>query len=217
MKKAIIFDLDGTLLNTIADLGTACNAALRYYGYPEHKADAYPALVGNGVNKLIERALPEGEKTEENILRLREIFIPYYDTHNRCQTTPYEGIPEVLRQLKEKGCKLAVASNKYNAATQQLTNHYFPGVFDIVSGEHTGIPRKPNPQIVNNLLNAMHIAPSEYGEVLYIGDSDVDIQTAHNAGLASAGCTWGFCTRETLLNEHPTYLIDTPQEILSLS
>lgn len=216
MKKALIFDLDGTLLNTIADLGAACNAALRHYGFPEHSADEYPRLVGNGVNKLIERALPEGAKTEENIQQLRSVFIPYYDTHNRCHTVPYDGIRETLQQLRDKGCRLAIASNKYNAATEQLAAHYFPGMFDVALGERAGIPRKPNPQIVNDILQALHIAPEDKGEVLYIGDSDVDMQTAHHAGLTAVGCTWGFCLRQTLLDEHPDYLIDKPEEILAL-
>ncbi|MCM1034822.1 MAG: HAD family hydrolase [Paludibacter sp.] len=216
MKKVLIFDLDGTLLNTIADLGVACNTALRHYGFPEHSAAEYPLLVGNGVNKLIERALPEGKKTEENIQRLREVFIPYYDSHNRCHTIPYEGICETLLQLKQMGHKLAVASNKYDAAAQQLVSHYFPGIFDAVAGERDGVPRKPNPQIVYNLQQELNISAEDKEKVLYIGDSDVDMQTAKNAGLTAVGCTWGFCSRERLQNEHPDYLIDSPAEILSL-
>ena len=147
----IIFDLDGTLLNTINDLGYACNHALEACGFPTHPIEEYPRLVGNGVNKLIERALPEGEKTEETVLRVREFFVPYYDAHNCDYTHPYDGIPELLATLLSQGHHLAVASNKYQAATEKIVAHFFPGIFDIVLGERTGIPRKPDPQIVYDI------------------------------------------------------------------
>lgn len=212
MKPVCIFDLDGTLLNTIADLGVACNHALEQAGFPLHPLAEYPHLVGNGVNRLIERALPEGAKTEENVLRLREVFIPYYDTHNCVHTQPYEGIGGVLQELKQRGWLLAVASNKYQAATEQLVHHFFGDLFDVVLGERTGCPRKPDPQIVRDILAA--IGGSR--KVWYIGDSDVDMQTAQNAGVSAIACTWGFCSRETLLAYHPAHLIDSPLQILSI-
>ncbi len=212
--KLIIFDLDGTLLNTIADLGAACNEALAHFGYPTYALEDYPRLVGNGVNKLIERALPEAERTEANVQRMRTIFIPYYNEHNRVHTAPYAGILETLRALKEKGIRLAIASNKYQEATRIIVAHYFPNTFEIVLGERTGIPRKPHPQIVEDILQATNI--HDKSEVLYVGDSDVDMKTAHAAGLTSVACTWGFCTRETLANLNPNYLIDNPQEILHI-
>ena len=153
----IIFDLDGTLLNTIDDLGHACNHALEACGFPTHPIEEYPRLVGNGVNKLIERALPEGEKTEETVLRVREFFVPYYDAHNCDYTHPYDGIPELLAALQSQGHHLAVASNKYQAATEKIVAHFFPGIFDIVLGERTGIPRKPDPQIVKDILSTFNI------------------------------------------------------------
>ncbi len=214
MTKLVIFDLDGTLLNTIADLGAACNQALSHFHYPTHELADYPRLVGNGVNNLIRRALPEGERTEENVQRLRTVFVPYYDEHNCVFTKPYEGIVEVLNALRERGIRLAVASNKYQAATQRIVAHFFPNTFDCVLGEREGIARKPDPQIVTDIL--AEISVSDKNEVLYVGDSDVDMQTAKNAHLRSIGCAWGFCTEETLRAEHPTILIHKPEEILRI-
>ena len=209
----VLFDLDGTLLNTIGDLGRACNHALRTFGYAEHNADDYPRLVGNGVNRLIERALPDGERTEENILRLREVFIPYYNGHNKQLTRPYKGIEDVLDEMKRQGWLLAVASNKYQAATESLIAHYFPNTFDVVLGEREGCPRKPNPQIVTDIVESIKCRVER---IVYIGDSDVDMQTAKNAGVTAVACTWGFCPRETLIEYNPQYVIDQPEEILNI-
>ena len=153
----IIFDLDGTLLNTIDDLGYACNYALEQTGYATFPIEAYPAKVGNGINNLIRRALPLDQQTEENILRVRAYFVPYYNEHNCDYTRPYGGIPELLATLKSQGHHLAVASNKYQAATEKIVEHFFPGVFDVILGEREGIERKPNPQIVYDILSTLNI------------------------------------------------------------
>lgn len=129
MKKLVIFDLDGTLLNTIADLAQSTNHALNVLGYPTHEESAYNFMVGNGINKLFERALPETAKNEENVLRVRKEFIPYYDAHNADKSHPYPGIPELLEQIQSQGLQIAVASNKYQAATQKLIAHYFQNTF----------------------------------------------------------------------------------------
>lgn len=210
----LIFDLDGTLLNTIADLGAACNHALQACGYATHPLEEYPQLVGNGVNKLIERALPDGHKDEATILRAKEYFVAYYNEHNCDMTRPYDGIPELLTELKKEGHKLAVASNKYQEATEKLVRHFFGNTFDVVLGERSGIPRKPDPRIVQDILEK-ESESAEVGKVLYIGDSDVDMQTAKNAGLPSVACTWGFCKREKLEACKPTFIIQEPKEILS--
>lgn len=214
MTRLIIFDLDGTLLNTIADLGEACNHALRLHSFAERKADEYPHLVGNGVNKLIERALPEGHKDMETVLQLKTDFVAYYNEHNCVHTRPYPGIPELLEQLKEQGVLLAIASNKYHEATKALAEHYFGGIFDLVLGERPGVERKPDPQIVEDIFSGLGAAAISKAETLYVGDSDVDMQTAHNAGITSIGCTWGFCTREKLLDSAPDLTVDSPLEIL---
>ena len=210
----LIFDLDGTLLNTIDDLGYACNYALEQTGYPTYPIEAYPAKVGNGINNLIRRALPETERTEENILRVREYFVPYYNDHNCDYTRPYAGIEEVLTTLKAQGHQLAVASNKYQAATEKIVNHFFPGVFDVILGEREGIERKPNPQIVFDIVNSLQ--PSAISLLtLYIGDSLVDFETAQNAEVPFIACSWGFVPRERLVEAGVPTIIDQPIEILN--
>ena len=233
----LIFDLDGTLLNTIDDLGYACNHALQLAGYPVHPIEAYPAMVGNGINNLIRRALPEAVRTEETILRVREFFVPYYDEHNCDFTRPYAGIPELLATLKAQGHLLAVASNKYQAATEKIVNHFFPGIFAVIFGEREGVNRKPDPQIVYDILNTLN---PPYGEadrsnvgrkelstlndsqpstlnsqLIYLGDSLVDRDTARNAGLPFVACSWGFVPRETLVAEGVEHIIDQPVDLLN--
>ena len=212
----IIFDLDGTLINTIDDLGQACNYALSACGFPTHKIEDYPRLVGNGINKLIERALPEEHRNEATVLRLREHFVPFYDQHNCDLTRPYDGIPELLQTLKAAGHTLAVASNKYQAATEKIVAQLFPGVFDVVLGEREGIPRKPDPQIVWDIIHRLSPLASNLSPIYYIGDSLVDAQTARAANLPFVACTWGFCTKEQLLTVTPDHMVDHPLEILTL-
>ena len=222
-NRIVIFDLDGTLLNTIADLGTACNHALAVFGFPLHDLDEYPHLVGNGVNRLIERALPVGHKDEATVLSLREVFVPYYDTHNCVHTQPYEGIPELLQALKQRGFRLAVASNKYQAATVRLVEHFFPNTFDVVFGERPNVPRKPDPQIVHDTLTRLstintplHSTLNSQPSTIYIGDSLVDVETARNAHLPVIACTWGFCSESDLEAAHPDYIARHPADILPI-
>ena len=210
----LIFDLDGTLINTIDDLGQACNHALSACGFPTHKIEDYPRLVGNGINKLIERALPEEHRNEATMLRLREHFVPFYDQHNCDLTRPYDGIPELLQTLKAAGHTLAVASNKYQAATEKIVAHFFPNTFDVVLGERAGIPRKPDPQIVYDILSTLNSKLSTLN-CLYIGDSLVDAATAKAANLPFVACAWGFCTEEQLRSADVQHLIHHPVEILS--
>ena len=211
----IIFDLDGTLINTIDDLGQACNHALAACGFPTHKIEDYPRLVGNGINKLIERALPEEYRNEETVLRLREHFVPYYDEHNCDLTHPYDGIPELLQTLKAQGYQLAVASNKYQAATEKIVAQLFPNTFDVVLGERENIARKPDPQIVYDIYSALNTKLSTLN-CLYVGDSLVDANTARAAGCTLALCTWGFEKKEHLSAFEPDYLINHPKEILEI-
>lgn len=214
----IIFDLDGTLINTIDDLGQACNHALSACGYPTHKIEDYPRLVGNGINKLIERALPQEHRNEETVMQLRAFFVPYYDEHNCDLTHPYDGIPELLAALKAAGNTLAVASNKYQAATEKIVAQLFPDMFDVVLGERENVARKPDPQIVYDIVEAMRRLGNEITdkEILYIGDSLVDAETAKAAKLPFVACTWGFCTREQLLTAQANHMVDHPLEILRI-
>lgn len=210
----LIFDLDGTLINTIDDLGQACNHALSACGFPTHKIEDYPRLVGNGINKLIERALPEEHRNEATVLRLREYFVPFYDQHNCDLTRPYNGIPELLKALKAAGHTLAVASNKYQAATEKIVAHFFPNTFDVVLGERAGIPRKPDPQIVWDIIHRLSPLASNLSPIYYVGDSLVDAATARAADLPFVACTWGFCTKEQLQTAQPNYMVSHPSEIL---
>ena len=214
MKKLAIFDLDGTLLNTIADLAHSTNYVLNKLGYPTHEIEKYNFMVGNGINKLFERALPEGEKTEENVLRVRKEFIPYYDIHNADDSRPYPGVPELLTDLQSAGIQIAVASNKYQAATEKLIAHYFPSIhFTAVFGQREGISVKPDPTVVFDILKLANV---EKNEVLYIGDSGVDMQTAANAGVTACGVTWGFRPKSELEEFKPAFIVDTTEKILSL-
>jgi len=210
-KMTLIFDLDGTLLNTIDDLGYACNHALEKAHYPTYPIEAYPAKVGNGINNLIRRALPETERTEENVLRVREYFVPYYNAHNCDYTRPYDGIQELLKTLKAQGHKWAVASNKYQAATEKIVTHFFPDMFDVILGEREGIERKPNPQIVFDILRCLP------GETLYIGDSLVDFETAKNANVPFVACSWGFVSRDKLVDAGIAHIVDKPALLLGFT
>lgn len=215
MKRLVIFDLDGTLLNTIADLAQSTNYALEQNGFPAHQTEEYNFFVGNGINKLFERALPDGAKTEQNILRVRKVFLSHYDRHNTDHSRPYPGIPALLRALQEADVSLAVASNKYHEATRKLIAHYFPTIsFAEVLGQREGIPAKPDRAIVDAIL---HRAQTDRADTLYVGDSGVDMQTALNSAVTACGVTWGFRPRAELERFHPDYLVDQPDEILKIA
>lgn len=214
MKRLVIFDLDGTLLNTIDDLGAATNFALRVCGYPEHNLSSYPMFVGNGVLRLIERALPEDERSAENVNRLREKFTEYYDIHCTDLTVPYPGIIEMLHSLKEMGVKIAVASNKYHSAVEKLIRHFFPDIeWAAVEGQKEGVPTKPDPSIVFEILAK---SPARKSKVLYVGDSGVDMETARRACVDSAGVTWGFRPVKELRDFHADNIVSSPEEIITI-
>lgn len=212
--KLVIFDLDGTLLNTIADLAHSTNYALEKNGFPPHPIEAYRYYVGNGINKLFERALPEKERTTEQIARIRAVFLPYYNEHNTDYTAPYEGVESLLKVLHEQGCQFAVASNKYQLATEKLINRFFPAIpFTAVFGQRDGVPVKPDPTIVHDILRIAQVHPEE---TIYIGDSGVDMQTATNSGMTSIGVTWGFRSREELEKAGASYIAGSTDEILRI-
>ena len=212
MKKLVIFDLDGTLVNSIADLAVAVNRALEKCDYPTHPEDAYRFMVGDGVMKLFERALPEGEKSEENVLRIREYFMPFYEVHNADLSHPYDGVLELLAELKKRGVRMAVASNKYHAATLKLVEHFFHDTpFEIVLGNRDGVPVKPDPQIVDEILAHTGV---ERSKVLYVGDTNVDMRTAINARVDCVGVAWGFRPKVELAVHNPLAIIDKPIELL---
>ena len=204
MKKLVIFDLDGTLLNTIEDLGNAANYALSQNGYPTHSLARYPFFVGNGVRNLIRKALPDDMRTDSIIESLLKDFKEYYNEHNTDCTKPYDGIEELLRNLQDNGVKIAVASNKYQQATEKIIAHYFGDIdFVAVYGQREGVNVKPDPSVVFSILSDAKVPKSE---VLYVGDSGVDMETARRACVDSVGVTWGFRS-EKELNEYQADMI----------
>ena len=204
MKKLVIFDFDGTLLDTIKDLGTATNAALAKNGLPVHNIESYPLMVGNGVRKLIERALPQDYKNDDVIDRILADFKEYYNEHNTDFTVPYDGIIDLMRDLNDMGVAIAVASNKYQDAVTKIIGHYF-SEFSIIeaAGQRTGVPVKPDPSIVFSILLKAEIAKDD---VLYVGDSGVDMETAWRACVDSAGVTWGFRSEKELRSNHSKFI-----------
>lgn len=214
MIKLVIFDLDGTLLYTVEDIAAATNHALKLYGYPTHPSSVIATFIGNGINKLFERALPYGEKSEENVLKIRKAFIPYYNEHGRDYTKPFPGIKELLQFLSERNIKIAVASNKYQQATTTLIEHYFPEIeFVAVLGQRDGIATKPDATIVEQILLAANISAEDRDSILYIGDSGVDMQTAINAKVKAIGVTWGCRPRSELAKFSPKWIVDSTKEI----
>lgn len=210
MKKLAIFDLDGTLLNTIYDLGGASNYALRKMGFNQHPIPAYNFMVGNGVRKLLERAQPDADS--KTIDELLSIFKEYYDQHCMDDTKTYTGIPELLQELTERGVAIAVASNKYQSAAERIVKHYFPDIpFVSIQGQQEGRPAKPDPSIIFSVL-ADH--PTPKNEVLYIGDSGVDMETARRACVESIGVSWGFRPVSELREAHADNIVSTPSDII---
>ncbi len=211
----VIFDLDGTLLNTIDDLGEAANYALGESGYPQHSLQSYPLYVGNGINKLIERVLPEEVRTTDNVARVREKFQQYYNEHLWLHTHPYPGITEVLHALNDMRINIAVASNKYHEATTRLVEHFFGDLkWSAVEGQKEGFPLKPDPSIVFDILTKV---PTPKAEVLYVGDSGIDIETARRACVASCGVTWGFRSVKELRQAYAEHIVNRPSEILDIA
>ncbi len=214
MRKLVIFDLDGTLLDTRADIAAACNHALRSCGCPERKLDEYNMLVGRGIYNLFRGALPEEMRSDENVMKMKNFFVPYYDAHIADRTLPYPGIYEMLDRLSAEGVAFAVASNKYQAGTEALVDKFF-GRYDFIRilGQREGQPIKPDPAIVSEIISAL--PGTDCHEVIYCGDSDVDMQTGINAGVRTAGVTWGFRSREELEAYSPWLLAETPDDITS--
>lgn len=210
-KKLVIFDLDGTLVDTITDLANATNHALHTLGYQTFAIDDYKTKVGNGINKLFERALPEGEKTEENVTRVRQTFIPFYNNHCVENSRPYTGMVEILEELQKTGIKIAVASNKYQEAVDMIIPRCFPSInFTAIEGQRKERATKPNPAIVHDILKKAEVLKED---VLYVGDSGVDMQTGCNSGVETCGVTWGFRSREELAFFHPQHLVDNASQL----
>ncbi|MBQ7512873.1 MAG: HAD family hydrolase [Prevotella sp.] len=226
MYNTFIFDLDGTLLDTLQDLANSVNHALRVHHMPEHSTDDIRRFVGNGVRKLMERAIPDGAQNPDFEAVFAD-FRQHYMHHSLDTTRPYDGIPEVIHELKQRGCRLAVVSNKMMAATQQLVAHFFPEI-DVAIGEHeaAGIRKKPAPDTVMEALRQLGVSadtssltshPSPLSTTVYVGDSDVDIETARNSNIPCISVLWGFRDRDFLLAHGATTFITSPSELLSVT
>jgi len=208
----IIFDLDGTLLNTLEDLMDSLNYALTCHGYERRTLEEVRAFVGNGVKKLVERALPL-HSTEEDIEQCLASFTEHYSKNMQNKTRPYNGIMELLLDLNRYNYKIAIVSNKYDSAVKKLSMEYFGDFIDVAIGESKSVKPKPAP---DSVFAAIKELGSELNKTIFVGDSDTDVQTAKNAGITCVGVTWGFRTRELLRKEGADYLIDTPKELLTL-
>ncbi len=208
MKKFVIFDLDGTLLNTLEDLKDSTNYAMCNFGYQKRTLDEVRSFVGNGVRKLIERAVP---KDCQNVDECLECFKTHYSENMYNKTAPYEGILEVLKELREKGLKIGVVSNKFDSAVKELCEKYFQGLIDIAIGQSDEIAKKPAP---DGVLKAMEILGAQKEFTIYVGDSDVDVETAKNAVLPCLGVTWGFRDRANLSGAD--FIIDRPSDIIDV-
>ena len=213
MYKCVIFDLDGTLLNTLEDLANAGNHVLEVMGFPRHETEKYKYFVGNGIPKLIERIMPDGCGDEDKE-RAYELFSEYYGKHCRDKTRPYEGIAEMLRKLKDSGVKTAVATNKDHGFSVELVRDFFGGSVDMVAGRRDGFPKKPDPYAVNYILGELGIDKSD---ALYVGDSNVDMQTAENAGVCSCGVLWGFRTEKELTESGACHIAASAEELYRIA
>ena len=213
-NRLAIFDLDGTLLDTIGDLAEACNYMLSLRELGSHTREEYAKMVGNGILNLVKRALPEELRTDEYVMAARADFLDFYTANIDRHTRPYDGIYEVLRTLQDEGWSLAVASNKFDEGTQILVRTIFPDIhFSAIYGNKEGFPLKPDAALLELIMKE---CDADVATTWMIGDSGVDIQTAKNAGVRSIGCSWGFRPRTELEEFRADYIVDAPSEILQI-
>lgn len=212
MYKHVIFDLDGTLLNTIDDLADTGNHVCTLHGWPTHTVDAFKLMVGNGIPKLVERFAPQGTSQEVLDQAFQE-FMDWYGVHKEDKTAPYAGMPEVTKALREAGVSIAVLSNKADVMAGPVVEHYYPGIFPVVQGALPGLPTKPDPTLLHKLMDRLGATRED---TLFVGDSNVDIRTAKNGGLTGCGVLWGFRSREELEAAGADVIVSTPQELLDL-
>ena len=214
MYQNIIFDLDGTLLDTLEDLAEAANWVCALHGWPAHALEEFKRFVGNGAPKLLERVAPPGTELTDALRRetLRE-FTERYNAHKEDKTTVYDGMPQALDRLREAGLTLAVLSNKPHEAAFPVVERYYPGVFTAVQGALPDLPVKPDPTLLHKLMGKLGASPAD---TLFVGDSNVDIRTAKNGGLTSCGVLWGFRARRELEAEGADHIAETPAELAEL-
>jgi phosphoglycolate phosphatase len=212
MYKHVIFDLDGTLLNTIDDLADTGNHVCTLHGWPTHTVDAFKLMVGNGIPKLVERFAPQGT-SQEMLDQAYQEFMDWYGVHKEDKTAPYAGMPEVAKALREAGVSIAVLSNKADVMAGPVVEHYYPGIFPVVQGALPGLPTKPDPTLLYKLMERLGATRED---TLFVGDSNVDIRTAKNGGLTGCGVLWGFRSREELEAAGADVIVSIPQELQDL-
>lgn len=213
-KRLAIFDLDGTLLDTIADLTNCCNHALEAFGHPTHTAEEYRMMVGRGIPNLIRSSMPEALREDEDAFtRVLTVFQRYYNVHSADFTRPYPGVTELLEAIRKGGVKTAVLSNKAHVFAVPMVEGYFPGLIDLTLGKREGVPLKPDPAAVGHIM--AHFA-LERADCVYIGDSDIDMQTGRNAGLFTVGVTWGYRTKDILESAGASVIVDKVEDLISI-
>ncbi len=213
MIKAVLFDLDGTLVNSLSDLAASSNYALSQFGYPIHTEESYKYFVGDGMLKLIERILPPENRDSKTIQEVFKRFWSHYSEHYTDCTVPYNGIIPLISELKSRGLKIAVISNKAEEMAIAVVDKLFGKVFDAVYGKRDGYPAKPDPALTLELIKELGVAPEE---CLLVGDSGMDAATAVNVGCTGVGVLWGFRTREELSLNGATYIVGNPNDIIGL-
>ncbi|MBQ6826025.1 MAG: HAD family hydrolase [Clostridia bacterium] len=214
MIKAVLFDLDGTLVNSLADLAASCNFALTFFGFPTHEVEKYKYFVGDGMPKLIERVLPEASRDAETKQKVLGKFLEHYKIHFADNSYAYSGIPILLESIKKLNLKTAVISNKAQKPAEEVVSKILGGsYFDIICGKREGYPAKPDPTLTLEIIKELGIKPSE---CLFIGDSGMDCAVAVNSGAIGVGVLWGFREKSELLENGAKYIVETPNEILDI-
>lgn len=213
MIKAVLFDLDGTLVDSLIDLAGGVNRAIAQKGFPTHEVEAFKYFVGDGIPKMIERALPEGNRDIDTVNEIKNIFLPYYAIHYADNTYAYDGMPELVARLKSNGFIVAVVTNKDQAMADEVVTKLYGNVFDLIFGKRDGIPAKPDPTAALMAMEQLGVKPQE---CVFIGDSGMDVATAVNSGAVPVGELWGFRLRDELLQNGAKYIISAPNELLDI-
>lgn len=213
MIKAVLFDLDGTLVDSLTDLANGVNRALEIKGYPTHPIESFKYFVGDGIPKMIERSLPEGCRSTETINEIKDLFLEYYAVHYADNTYAYKDMPQLVNTLKVKGFIIAVVTNKAQNMADRVVTSLYGDVFDLIFGKRDGIPAKPDPTAALMAMKELGVAPEE---CVFIGDSGMDVATAVNSGAVPVGELWGFRKKDELLSGGAQYIISKPHELLDI-
>ena len=214
MVQAVVFDLDGTLANTLEDLADAANYAISFFNAPPHTTNKYKYFIGDGIHKLIERALPQDKKGEADVLAAKQIFLEYYSKHYADKTCAYDGMQELILKLKDLGIKVAVVSNKAQQPAVEVTQKLYGNLIEVVVGQREGVPTKPNPEPVFLALNMLDVNAQN---TLFVGDSGMDMAAAVNSGTIPVGVTWGFRESRELIENGAKHIVNDPNELLELA